>query len=662
MDTSIGGDNGMGPDQRASGCAFAFSAGDRLDQYEVVRVLGAGGMGEVYEVEHTALHKRYALKLLPSTLDWREAAPGWFQQEARGMASLEHLNILQVDAFGDVEGRYWLRMELAEDLPLHEDEDNDDTVVTLQDLADTSNGKVRQEIFLPILREVLQGLVYAHQQGAIHGDLKPSNILLFPAADSHRNRSAFLSKISDYGLVRLIGEDWVHGQVDLALQRSMSMGSMATRVAGDVEGMRTSALLETHEYMSPEQKRGEGATAQSDLYAVGLMSFRLLAGCKLARKPVSQVNGRLVTAWDAFVREALKEDAAERLPSAKEGLRLLKQVEEDVAYAVLHTDEEAERLQQELEHKESVEARKAARLQRRQEHRQQVQEARKLQAEARAEKLEGSDPVSGDPVPVKRGQRIQWVGLALVFLMVGVAMWRGRSTEELVEPRRVDLGGGVMLDLVWIPAGTFVMGSPKDEPYRDEAESQHNVKLSRGYWLGQYEVTQEQWELVMGSNPSLFKGPKKPVDSVSWDDCQRFITKLNHLVPGENFRLPTEAEWEYACRAGTRGAYAGNLDDIGWYEENSEYRTHPVGAKKPNAWGLHDMHGNVMEWCQDWFGEYPSKMVTDPAGSGFGTVRIFRGGSWVYEAGYCRSALRGRLPPSYRYIFLGFRLASTAAP
>ena len=144
-------------------------------------------------------------------------------------------------------------------------------------------------------------------------------------------------------------------------------------------------------------------------------------------------------------------------------------------------------------------------------------------------------------------------------------------------------------------------------------------------------------------------GDNRPVTHVSWNDCQEFCRKTG-------LQLPTEAQWEYACRAGSTGAYAGNLDDMAWYENNSGSRTHSVGTKKPNAWGLYDMHGNVYEWCQDWFGKYPSGSVTDPTGPSSGSDRVGRGGSWDDDAGGCRSAYRSYGEPGYRYYYLGFRV------
>ena len=203
------------------------------------------------------------------------------------------------------------------------------------------------------------------------------------------------------------------------------------------------------------------------------------------------------------------------------------------------------------------------------------------------------------------------------------------------------------MELVYIPAGKFLMGTPPDPtPNQPQSllrrraleEKPHRVTLTKGFYMGKYEVTQAQWEKVMGDNPSLFKnvGPEAPVDTVFWAQCQDFCKKA-----GGGLRLPSEAEWEDACRAGTEGPFAGNLDEMGWHLGNSDRSTHPVGQKKPNAWGLYDMHGNVREWCQDGFKDwYPDGEVTDPVGAKEGS-RIIRSGSWADYACWCRSAARG---------------------
>ena len=218
------------------------------------------------------------------------------------------------------------------------------------------------------------------------------------------------------------------------------------------------------------------------------------------------------------------------------------------------------------------------------------------------------------------------------------------------------------MEFVQIPAGEFLMGSESEEAIDHMEQPVTRVRISRGFYLGKYEVTQAEWQAVMGSNPSYLYfdecGPTCPVEGVSWDDVQEFIRKLNAAVGEERYRLPTEAEWEYAARAGTSGDRYGNLDAIAWYEDNSG-GTHPVGQKAPNAWGLHDMLGNVWEWTQDWYGDYPGGSVTDPRGPVSGSVRGCRGCCWYDGAGYCRASNRYYKSPGIRFDVLGFRLLRT---
>jgi formylglycine-generating enzyme required for sulfatase activity len=217
---------------------------------------------------------------------------------------------------------------------------------------------------------------------------------------------------------------------------------------------------------------------------------------------------------------------------------------------------------------------------------------------------------------------------------------------------------------VLIPAGTFMMGRGIAEEGDEDEHPQHQVTLSQPFYLQTTPVTQGQWQRVTGGNPSLFQecGEDCPVENVSWDDIQDFIRKLNQIEKTDQYRLPTEAEWEYSCRAGSTQSYCfgdgkAELNKYAWYADNSEKSTHPVGRLRPNAWGLYDMHGNVYEWCQDWYGEYSPGPVTDPKGPSTGGHRILRGGSWDGEAGEVRSAYRHRLTPSYRYGHEGFRVA-----
>jgi len=273
----------------------------------------------------------------------------------------------------------------------------------------------------------------------------------------------------------------------------------------------------------------------------------------------------------------------------------------------------------------------------------------------------------------------------LLFIVASVSLVSRRthrkcSARQLVE----NLGNGVTLEMVYIPGRTFTMGSPESEANRGSDEKQHQVTVSP-FFMGKYPVTQKQWEAIMGNNPSNFKGANRPVENVLWNDAVEFCEKLSldsarlsaageRLQAGvgersRTYRLPTEAEWEYACRAGTTTPfYFGETitPELVNYDGNNPYgsaskgkyrqQTKDVGDFPPNAFGLYDMHGNVWEWCQDWYGDYASGSVTDPIGSHSGSIRVRRGGGWFNSAQICRSAYRNWYSPGDRHNDLGFRL------
>jgi len=215
------------------------------------------------------------------------------------------------------------------------------------------------------------------------------------------------------------------------------------------------------------------------------------------------------------------------------------------------------------------------------------------------------------------------------------------------------------LEFVLIPAGQFTNAWTSRNESGEEVQRRRVVTISKPFYLGKYEVTQAQWEAVMGQNPSRNKDITKPVETVSWADVRVFIQKSNKKEGGNKYRLPTEAEWEHAARAGTDTVWfwGNGLGDLGKYAWIKGHDNHPVGQKKPNPWGLYDIYGNVSEWVEDWFEEYQEGEVTDPAGPASGSFRVSRGGSWCYSAKVCGSAARSRLAPHYRGKFLGFRLA-----
>ncbi len=216
--------------------------------------------------------------------------------------------------------------------------------------------------------------------------------------------------------------------------------------------------------------------------------------------------------------------------------------------------------------------------------------------------------------------------------------------------------------MIRVDGGTFTMGATSEQgnDVNDNEKPAHSVTLST-YHIGETEVTQALWQAVMGSNPSYLKGDNRPVEQVSWDDCQEFIRKLNQLT-GESFRLPTEAEWEYAARGGNKSQhykYSGSNDlgSVAWYGDNSGDETHPVKTKQPNELGIYDMSGNVWEWCSDWYGNYASSAQINPTGATTESARVYRGGGWGFDTGLCRVSLRGCRSPLIRLVKLGLRLA-----
>jgi formylglycine-generating enzyme required for sulfatase activity len=254
----------------------------------------------------------------------------------------------------------------------------------------------------------------------------------------------------------------------------------------------------------------------------------------------------------------------------------------------------------------------------------------------------------------------------LKVLLTGTGLTAQQKLNDRCPPA---MSNSLGMSFGYVPAGTFIMGSPEHEPGRNDDEVPHEVTLTTDFYLQTTPVTQGQWQALMGNNPSGFEncGLDCPVEQVSWHECQEFFNRLNAMEEGA-YRLPTEAEWEYAARAGSNTAFARGgitalfcdhdptLDSLGWYCGNSDRQTHPVAQKVPNARGLYDMHGNVYEWCQDWYGEYPPTPLTDPGGPASGTGRVGRGGSWFSSAKTCRSASRLRMSPDSKTPFLGFRV------
>jgi formylglycine-generating enzyme required for sulfatase activity len=309
-----------------------------------------------------------------------------------------------------------------------------------------------------------------------------------------------------------------------------------------------------------------------------------------------------------------------------------------------------------------------------------------LMSEQRALPPEGSTEVNVTTTPSHK-QTMVMMGIVggsiLLLLALASVIWHsGITSEQQAMEQQVAYAAQLNLSVEFennlgmrfrlIPPGEFDMGSPANEKDRDDEEHQHRVRLTKAFYMGVHEVTQEQYEKVMDTNPSRFKGANLPVENVSWEDAQEFIKKLNVMEKGTGrvYRLPTEAEWEYTCRSGSRDRFCFGNDEAqlwkyAWYDSNAVSKTHPVGQKKPNAWGLYDMHGNVREWCQDGyeaaFYKKENGTAIDPLNGQTNKSRVLRGGSWCHYAGVCRSANRNGNAPGDRDDDLGFRVVSAAS-
>ncbi len=550
------------------------------ERYRLVRMLGRGGMGEVWLVEDTRLGRAFALKFLAAELVGSAEALSRMHREYEVLEKLTHPQIVRVfDLDQDKgSGRWYLRMEYVEGEDLGRK-------IALA-LQQAYRPLFAMEQLAGWLGQIVEALEYAHQRGILHRDIKPANLML--AADG-------ALKVMDFGIARMVSGTHT-------TQHTAMMGSMY--------------------YAAPELLRGQAATPSVDIYSFGVLAYELLTG----ELPV----GRFALP-SAVVRGLSRgaDDAVERMLSVnpKQRGKSLREAWLPLRDALLG---------------------KAAKV---------VSPPKPAQSPHY-----WSEKIAPPPQP--------------------------NVADSSAGRRRVFCVGGVDFPMRWIPAGRFWMGSgdDDDEAYKDE-KPRGEVVLTRGCWMGETPVTQGQYLAIMGENPSSFQGAgvDVPVERVSWYDAAAFANKLSALeglsacfvVEGDQvesvgnggsdvlacdgWRLPTEAEWEYAVRAGTTTPRYGDVDKIAWYRENSSNMTHRVGQKQPNAWGLYDMLGNVSEWTMDVWDAYTGQPTQDPLRSSGATKRVFRGGSWSDSAGFVRAAFRGDSALTFRNNYLGFRVVRTKA-
>ena len=636
--------------------------------YRIIRPLGQGGFGITYLAEQVGLGRRVVIKeffmrdycdrdssstrITMGTSGARDTVASFlrkFLKEARNIASLRHANIIAIhDVFEENDTAYYV-------MEYH-------SGGSLGSLV--SNGALSEERALRYIRQVASAVRYIHLKHIMHLDIKPENIL--------------------------IDEDDNVVLIDFGLSKGYDNSGMQTS---------TTPVGISHGYAPIEQYTPGGVgefSPATDIYSLGATLFTLFTG-KVPRSAMETMNtGYIVEELalhhisqqyvDAIVKSFsfIKE---KRPQSVDEFLSLLDAVPQSVSRIAPQPASQVlpqPASQVAPQPVSQVAPQPASQVA--------PQPASRIAPQPASQVVpQPASQVNSQP---KKSFNWNWLFGIVVILCIVLAGMRGcnngmryfyrdqqlrrdsirRDTvRQVYEERRAFTEtknfnvNGIEFKMVSVAGGTFNMGS-EDVKALDIEKLVQSVTLS-DYYIGETEVTQELWEAVMGSNPSYFKGDKNPVEDVSYNDCVGFINKLNTLLAGQlpdgrKFRLPTEAQWEFAARGGNKGKnnnhkYSGSnsIDDVAWYWDNSSVKTHPVKQKQPNELGLYDMSGNVYEWCSDWGGSYSSSPQTDPEGPSKGSSRVVRGGRWYSIARNCRVAYRNGNTPDYRSNDYGLRLA-----
>ncbi len=617
-------------------------------RYRIEGHIASGGFGKTYVATDLRLGGRVAVKEFfmhginqrdgdattvsvsnPASRQMFDEQRRKFQKEARRLSKINNPYIVKVSDLFDANNTSYYVMDYIDGN-------------SLSGIQKNQGHPFSEQQVLDILPQMLDALECIHSQSIWHMDIKPGNILM----DSHGHCT-----LVDFGSSK---------------QTSIS------------EGMTTStALSYTPGYAPPEQMNGskDNWGPWTDFYALGATLYNLLTG---NRPPSSDVITDLE--GDAFSFPATTSEETRQL------------IVWMITLSTKKRPQNASEIRGRMEFKPSVEHKDSG-----SEGMGVISEQTVVNSTSSSEStvygpVETNEKVlenEGAGAGKKTDKRIYWV-IGILVLMVAVVLIFGLGGKESgkendADPKMFDSSqysngekktfnvNGVSFNMVKVDGGSFMMGATPEQgdDVDDNEKPAHNVTLDE-YMIGQTEVTQELWKAVMGENPSNFKGNlQRPVEQVSWHDCQEFIRKLNSLT-GQHFRLPTEAEWEYAARGGNKSQwykYSGsnNLGNVAWYYENAgygvgendpNYGTHPVSTKSPNELGIYDMSGNVWEWCQDLYDEnyYARSPQNNPTGPSSRSDRVYRGGSWYYDARYCRVAYRNWINPDFRNHYLGFRL------
>jgi len=622
-----------------------------MGKYQILEKIGAGGMGQVYKAFHSGTERIVAIKVMLEKSKTDLGLIKRFEREVKAAAKLVHANIITVFDADQADGRIFMVMEYIK---------GDDLEEILRKKGQLSVSEVVDYIL-----QAAKGLKYAHDQGVIHRDIKPGNILV----DSSGN-----VKIVDMGLAKI---------------EMKGPEEELSRLTADL------SVMGTIDYMSPEQAEStKDVDSRADIYSLGATLYYILIGEVLypEKKTIVQKilshrempipslcmnRSDVPPSLDIIFTKMVAKKVEDRYASMAEVIAELSEIKMSVTGISVGRIALGSKQLKQVSFPETVDF---------------FDDSKTINGRIGNK---GTDSHVGKKMLAYKSGILQKIYIPKVLAFTGIIVLvlfsltllmkpvakvkedvKEQNTEQVklkqkkeakakqidlmnlnvVKEEQEDLGKGIKLELVLIPAGKFMMGSTASKKGRSSDEKQHEVTLTKPFYMGKYEVTQEQWEAVMGNNPSSkTKSAKLPVTDVSWEDCQKFIKKLNTKTDG-GYRLPTEAEWEYACRAGTSTSYSygdilthvdANFDGLG---------IKMVGSYKPNAFGVYDMHGNVWERCEDWYGDYPAVAVTDPKGPATGNKLVYRGGAFYSPGWEVRSSNRGINSPSARDSTVGFRL------
>ena len=612
-------------------------------KYKIERKLGQGGFGITYLAFQTGLDRHVAIKeffmkdfcerdaqtqrVVLGTTGSRETVSLYqkkFLKEAQHIAQLSHPHIVDIiDVFSENDTSYYVMKyvpngSLAEKVKAH--------------------GALDEATATRYILQVAEALDFVHRQKMNHLDVKPANIML----DDKDN-----AVLIDFGLSKLYDAE-----------------------TGNQTSSTPLGISEGFAPMEQYKRGGVGAfTPETDIYSLGATFFFLLTGTPPPSAPEVNENG---VPLDILRAKGVSEKTIGIIAQAMEGRRK----DRMKSVRIFMEGLKGARKDQPVPNPEppAVGSGTSGKAQ------EPVSDETRLKDNEKKPNDNGNNGESGGNKPSKVIRNwMRWLPdivmvLAVIGIVVGIILVKhkmdgeGSSSDSIGHSDAIIATyqdnvlrvGNVSYRMIPVSGGTFSMGATSEmtEPYSDEKPT-HQVTLS-SYYIGETEVTQALWKAVMGSNPSYFKGDNLPVETVSWDDCQTFIRKLNGLT-GRHFRLPTEAEWEFAARGGNQSRhtqYSGsdNIDEVAWYYGNSGNKTHPVKTKQPNELGIYDMTGNVWEWCQDWYGDYSSYAQTNPTGASSGSYRVDRGGSWRGDPWNCRSSGRYYDAPDGEYRSHGLRL------